>query len=366
MAGASYSIKKNRIQRGYYPGFELLEDGTLCTVKEEPMHYLFLKAIDGAQEDSAWGRLAFQAEFPENMVCYIYVMAWNEAFFYRNGEPMRIEDFLCSSQESAEDKKKFMNQAGAFRFVNQKDILLYEQKGRYLYLMLEILGEGECSISHMRIHLQGDNFMNTFPEIYREWNGFFHRYLSIFSSIYNDFQIEIEDLPILLDLDCCPKELLPVYGKWMGIDTGNNFLDETILRPLIKEAYQLNRMKGTRKVLERIAEIVLGTNVPVLERNMMAGYIQKDQLEELERLYGDSIYDVTILVEQTISEVQKSQMLFLMEQFKPIRTRLHIVCLKKSGRLDSYSYLDMNARIAEQKTASLDGSHELDSMVHLE
>jgi len=366
MAGVSYSIKKNRIQGGYHPGFDMLEDGTLVSIPGEASHSLYLKAIDSAVFDSSWGRLKFRAACSENMVLYLYAIALNEDSFYRQGRPVRIEDFLCDSGESPSIKKEFLRKVEAVRFVNQKDMLLYQLHGRYLYLVLEAVGEGECRIWDMKADLKGDPFMDTFPEIYRERNGFFHRYLSVFSSIYQDFQEDIEKLPELLNLDTCPEKLLPIYGRWLGIDVGNDFLDARILRPLVKEAYRLNRMKGTKAALERIAEIVLGAPVLVAERNVIEDYIDKEQLAEFDRLYGHSIYDVTILVQEPIPEVVKSQLLFLLEQFKPLRSRLHVVHLKKDGILDSYSYLDMNARISSPGTGSLDGKQELDGMVRLQ
>ncbi len=388
MAGTSYSIRKNRIRRGYYPGFTLMETGELVST-EAAGHYLYLRAIDSGITDSLWGRLWFELECREDMVSYVYVAALNEDSFYRNGKPVRIEDFLCDGKEPDAVKKEFFRQIHADRFVNKNDLLLYGLKGRYLYIAVEILGEGFCRLDHMRVDLRGDNFMDTFPEIYRERNSFFHRFMSVFSSIYNDFLEDIDGLPGLLDLDTCPVELLPVYASWMGLDVGNDFLEEQPLRALVKEAYRLNRMKGTRAALERIASIVLGKEVLVLERNMMADYIEsphdvssghsvphaapvqgafleKEQLEELERLYGSSIYDVTILVGEMLSEVKKSQLMFLLEQFKPVRSRLHIICLKKTGRLDAYSYLDMNARIPEQGDGRLDASQELDGAIRLE
>ncbi len=365
MAGRTYSIRGNRIGAGYHPGFELEADGGLAVLAEDTVHCLCLRTIDSGVSDSRWGRLSFTASFSENMVCYLYVAALNEDSFYRKGHPVRIDDFLCDSQEDVTIKKEFFRQVDALRFVNQTDVLLYELEGRYLYLMLELIGQGKGRIRDMRVDLQGDNFMDTFPEIYRERGGFFHRYLSVFSSVYNDFQKDIEHLPRILDLDTCPPEFLPVYGRWLGIDVGDNFLDEGILRPLVKEAYCLNRMKGTKAVLERIAWIVLGEEALVLERNVMEDYIEREQMAEFEKLYGNSAFDVTILVNESVTEVQKSQLLFLLDQFKPVRSRIHIIRLKKAGQLDSYSYLDMNARIQEQGMGSLDTSQELDGMVRL-
>lgn len=365
MAEVSYSIKKNRIQKGLYKGFLLMEDGTLLTKSEEAIHRLYLRAIDAAKTEAHWGRLSFEVTCSENMVYYLYIAAFDEDSFYRENQPVKIEDFLCSSEESDVIKKRFLKEAGFLKFVNQKDILLYELQGRYLYLVIEVTGEGYLTLSKMRIDQEGDSFLHTFPEVYREENSFFHRYLSIFSSIYQDFQEKIKELPKLLDLRDCPASLLPVYASWLGLRVGENFLEEKTLRALVTEAYELGRIKGTKAALMRIAEIVLGEKVLILERNVMSAYIQQEQLEQINQLYGHSIHDVTILVNIPLSEVKRSQLLFLMEQFCPIRTKLHVVCLKKNSILDSYTYLDINAQIPWQGEGSLDEMREMDGAICL-
>ena len=366
MAGRAYSIKKNRIRSGYYPGFDLKEDGTLESVQGETLHYLFLRAIDSAANDSGWGRLSYNIECDENVVCYVYAAALNEDSFYRSGKPTRIEDFLCSADEDPQIKKEFFRRINAQRFAGRSDILLYSQKGRYLYLMLEVIGDGRCAISGMKADADGDAFMKTFPEVYREYNSFFHRYMSVFTSVYEEFQDDINRLPEYLDLDTCPARLLCGYGRWLGIELGEDFFDEQTLRLLVKEAYSLNRMKGTRAVLERLTEIVLGKKALVLERNMMSKYIDSDVMAEFERLYGNSVYDVTILVDDAISEVKKSQLMFLLNQYKPVRARLHMIYLKRNGNLDNYSYLDINAKVPDAIEGILDNGVNMSETIQLQ
>ena len=365
MAGICYSIRKNRIESGLAIGFSMEEDGTLVMNEHEPRHVLYLRALDSATLDGEWGRLSFHASYPENMTCYVYVRAMNENMFYRTGNQKKIDDFLCDPQESVEIKRKFFKQVDATRHVNEKDILLYEQKGRFLYFAIEFVGEGNGYLKDIRIDRRGDNFMQTFPEIYQERNGFFHRYLSIFSSVFNDFQEEIERLPELLDVDTCPAQLLNTYGKWLGIDLDCDIQDETVLRKLVREAYSLNRMKGTKKAIERIAEIVLGEKVLILEHNIMQEYLTGKDRSDIADLYGNSIYDVIMLVEHPISELVKSQLMYLLDQFKPIRSRIHIVHLKSDGMLDSHSYLDMNARVFDVENGTLDECQSMDSVVTL-
>ena len=367
MAAVTYSIKENRIRRGLGKGFTLEGRDVLAAVPREQEHYLYLQGIDGAREDMTWGRLHFQAELSEDAVCIIYVKALNQDTFYRGGRETKINDFLTDPEEPDSVKVEFFQKIDAKRCVNQNDILLYEMSGRYLYLMVQLLGEGSERLWEMKVEQQGDNFLDTFPEVYRERGGFFHRYLSIFSSLYQDFQEEIGRVDSLLDLDTCPAEMLPMYGRWMGVELGDECKDEPWLRTLVKEIYRLNCMRGSRWAVERIAEIVLGEKVVVLESNVMKDYVEETGQEQFRKLYGDSPYDVTILVNRHVSEALKSRLMLLINQYRPIRSRIHIVYLKEAGNLDYHTYLDMNARMSQRETGQLDSREQyLDGIITLE
>lgn len=366
MAGKSYSIHKNRLAESFFPGFELTKHEILETKIDWEDHYFYCKAIDSGMEDSTWGRLTFDLLLEEDMACFIYVAAMNEAYFYRNNEPRKIEKFLCDEEESHEIKKKFMKQVRAKRVINEENILLYDLSGRYLYFFFEIVGSGQAQIKNIRVEQEGDTFMNTFPDIYRERNSFFHRYMSVFSTIYQEFEDRIDSLPKLLDPKSCPMELLPVYASWMGVEIKQDFFTEESLREFVANIYFLNRYKGTRAALEKIIEIFLGEKPKILERNIMEDYMENARMEEFERLYGKSTFDVTVLVDQELTEIKKNQLMFILDQYKPIRTRLHIVGLKKMGALDAYSYMDMNAKIPNKSTAKLDKKTIMDSIMILQ
>lgn len=365
MAGICYSIKRNRLEKGLMTGFTFEEDGTLVMNEHEAYHAVCVRALDCATNDGGWGRLSFDTEYPENMTCYVHVKALNQTMFYREETLTRIDDFLCDPEESPTLKREFFTRTEGSRHVNHSDILMYEQSGRYLYFMIEFIGEGRGYVKNIRADRGGDNFMQTFPEVYRERGSFFHRYLSVFSSIYNDFQQDIDRLPGLLNVDTCPVQLLGTYGKWLGIDLDCDIRDEQVLRTLVREAYSLNRMKGTKKAISRIAQIVLGEEVLILERNVMQDYMSSMDRKDLAELYGSSIYDVTMLVNHPVSDLEKSQLMYLIDQFKPLRSRIHIIHLKSDGILDSHNYLDMNARVFEVENGNLDDEQIMDGVVTL-
>ncbi len=354
-----YSIKLNRLKRSYGEGFSMDEDAYLYPDEQEMTHRLYIGRIDGADPDAEWGRLFMYASLAEEQVLYIYAYATNEQSIRLGEEEVDIDAFLTSENVSDKSKKLLLTQEGSLRFVGKHDVLLYGLKGRYLHLCIEVIGEGGGSVGGIRVERGSDQFMEAFPEIYRSGNDFFHRYISVFNSLYNDFDGNIDRLPELLDPAECPDVLLPVYAGWLGIDVQGDFIPPDALRVLVSESYALNRMKGTKACLARILDIVLDEPAIILEANQMREYSENPASE-------DDIFDVTVLVKKQLSENERYQLLYLLEQFVPVRCNLKLEIFRDSGILDNRVYLDMNAQVAELDHASLDEFIGLDAYTILE
>ncbi len=362
-----YSIKKNRIKSGCVTGFDVTEDVRLVYSPDSMYHGIFLRGIDGGDTGRGWGRLSFDAKCSENMIYSVYVFATDVKERRREdrAEIFDLDVFLSDETVEVPEKISLFKRLGAKRHVGSGDILMYDLEGRYLYVAIEAMGEGELTISSLSVDSEGDNFMATYPEIYRERNSFLHRYLSVFSSIYNDYGIDIENLPKILDLDTCPEELLITYGGWMGIDLKGGFLEVDVLRDLVKEAYSLNRMKGTKRAMERILEIILREPAIVIEHNQVRSWIQNDNLEVPANFKAKGIYDVTILVKKHLTEELRHQIFFVLDQFKPVRTRINISQLDETPTTDSNTYLDVNFVLPSESGAVLDEDFAMDGTIVL-
>lgn len=359
-----YTIRNNRIKSGCVTGFNVDDKGHFILKTDEMYHGIFFKSFDQGVGQASWGRLSFNESCSENMIYYVYVLALDERSIMTEGQEADLDAVLTDPLTDVPEKIALLKRLGAKRFVRCSDCLLYEMYGRYMYVAFEAAGEEEFSISGIALDTEGDNFMATYPEIYRERGSFLHRYLSVFSSIYNDFGRDIADLPKLLDLDSCPKELLIIYGGWMGIDLKGEFLEEKVLRTLVKEAYSLNRIKGTKKAIERLLEIILGEKAIVIEHNEVKGAAREDAFIP-ENLRSKGIYDVTILVKKHLTEELRHQIIFILDQFKPVRTRINLTQLDKTPTVDSNTYLDVNFRLPDAKQAVLDEESTLDGTMIL-
>ena len=356
MSDIRYSVKSNTIKHSKLRGVDVKKDNSRIVLSSnDDQHFsVVLMPFDGGELAATWGRLKFTSKKAEDTAFFVYAAADDEYFDMQKLEEKEIFSI-------------FRNRLKCSIHSNAEDLCLYELNGRYLYIAIVAKSQSQLQIeiSDIVVDRIGDNFMLTFPAIYHERNSFFHRYISLFSSLYNDMEAQIDDLPKLLDLDTCPKELLPVYSLWLGIDLGENLFDEEISRQLVKEAYQLNRMKGTRWCLERITKILLGETAYIVERNQMSNYLDPKQIREYDRVYGTSEYDVTLLLKSQLTPVKRSQLKFVLEQFIPIRTSLHIIELGGAKSLDAHSYLDINATVFETSDGLLDNSNLIDSNIVL-
>ena len=191
---------------------------------------------------------------------------------------------------------------------------------------------------------------------------FLHRYLSVFSSMYADLQDIIECIPRYLDPDSAPAALLPVFARWLGLDLDGNFLEETQLRQLVKILPELVACKGTRRAVQMIVGLFVTGDVYLIEHNLL----NKEQLDAGGVFSTGSVYDFSLLILQEPDELLLSRLRFLIEQFKPLRSRANIVFLGSQGNLDDYAYLDLNSVLLQPAGYALDDRRALFGMVRLE
>ncbi len=326
-----YRLMKSRLEEGMERGFSAGVDG-VCLTEGEQIHILRPERLDSAMEACVWGRMVIDASLPADSVMTVCVYASDEELLV----PER-----CT------------------RIVDACDLLLYGQEGRYLWIWLEIVGMGRGCIREILVYTPGDIFLNTFPEIYREHGSFFHRYLSIFSSIYLDFQQKIDALHTWIDLETSPPEILPVLADWLGIDVEDSLLERGDLRRLLKDAPYLIRYKGTKGAVEHLAGLLLDSEVIVVERGKERDLEGRFQ-ETFNRLYGMGAYDITILAMREYDETLKNRLLCLLDQFKPVRCQVNVVFMRKNSSLGGYCYLDINAAIHESQAGVLEGGCALD------
>ena len=357
-----YTIDSRRIKKGSMVGFDLEEGQVVLT--EGTHHALFLPPINSFSEGSEWGILKMRLKLPEECICILRAFAMDIA---KNAKK-QIEDiceFLKDDSIGIKEKMSFFENADCMKAVNASQMLLYELKGQYLWFSIEVIGEGEGRIERLRVENPGDNFMQTFPEIYQERGSFFHRYMSIFSSLYGEVQEEIDNVTQWIDPDTAPEQLLFMYLDWLGLRLEGELLQGEVLRKLLKEVFHLNSIKGTKQALKQLIQLMLNEEAVIVERNLLKEAGDREELMLYNRLYGDSKYDITVLLNRMPDDKLHAQMMSILGQFVPVRVKLHLVFFKDCNELDSYCFLDRNAVLGKDRNKKTDDNVTLDSSIML-
>lgn len=354
---ADYGIRRYRLRRALL-GRSLLEglqlDGDALTAAGEGS--VFLPALDSALPDCAWGRISLRCTLGSESMVTVRAFASDQDTLVRNGEVVRINRVLLDPAVSRQEKERLFTLAEGLERSGTPDVLLKGQRGRYLWLWLEVSGGDGGRLEDLRVYVPGDNFFRTLPQVYQTDGDFLERWLSIFSTMYQELQEELEGIPDLLDIDTAPEALLPMFASWLGLEAGDLTAEE--LRALLKAAPELLPRKGTRWAVERVIKLLVPEQVYLVERNLLSPG-QRDTL------YGSTPYDFTVLLARPRDERLQMCLERLIGWFKPARARCRIVFLAEMGGLDAFTYLDINGTMLQSAPGSLDDGQALAGTTYL-
>ena len=120
-----------------------------------------------------------------------------------------------------------------------------------------------------------------------------------------------------------------------------------------------------KQSVERILKIILNDDFIIVEHNLLRSWLKKENAELPAGFKPKSNFDVTILIKGQLSEDLRHQLIYILKQFVPARTRLNIAQMDEHVIIDSNSYLDINAKLPEQTDAILDKGISLDGTIVL-
>lgn len=312
----TYTVKSSRLESAFMVGMHIAQNQCIALDEEATSHHIFLKKFDSFENDTTWGRLRIKKSLADNLIMVTNVVALNQDYFIKNEIPVKIDDFLLDEEIPLEQKKQFFKYAKAKQIIHHSDMLLYEKQGRYCWIYIEVIGQGQGEISQITILQPGDIFMQTFPEIYQDENSFFHRYMSVFSSIYVDFRERISDIPNTLTIENMPQEHLIYFAQWFGLNIGENFFEEPELRELVGELYQLNKIKGTKSIIEKCVKLISKSEPEITENN---------------GANGEAKWDLSVRIDTPLTYVQEKQIRYLVQEFKPVGAKINLIFTKKAN-----------------------------------
>ncbi len=298
-----------------------------------------LRRIDSGEDSTEWGRLSFRVDNDAGTAFHVRVFATDEAMVNTGAEIVELSKFFADENKSLHEKIVLFDHFDCVLENGICDILLYKLSGRFLFIMFEAVGYQEVVIGDIVVETHGDNFMETFPEVFRGRDSFFHRYLSILSKLYNDFDRKILNIHELFDIDKVPDEALPLLLSWLGINASDKAIAPEKLRILLKKAPFLLEMKGTRTAIHELVSIFVDCEFYIVENTDGSEF---------------SHYDFSVLLHSLPSEALYRQLYYLIEQFCFAKSGIHIFFIESTSSMDTFGYLDVNSSIETPPTRTLD------------
>ena len=362
MAGLvkKYVLGNKRLIRSRCDGFAVEDNALVMKKTESGDHHVYLRGIDGAQEGMQWGHLSFRTTGGGDCALTVRAFASDNDCFLRRGVVVKTDDFLMDETVSDLVKEQFFEAAGGITVSGTRDVLLGALHGRRIWIWIEAIGQGELMLADLALYAPGDDFFRTFPEIYRADEDFFYRYLSVYSTMYNELQETIDHIDQYLDPDTASVAALHRFSSWLGLETEGVVTDEKTLRRVVKALPALFAVKGTKKAIEMTIALFVDDPFYVVERNLLTSrQIDGD-------MYGETPWDFTVLINRSPDEAMRAMLEYFISQVKPACANGKIIFFGSNSSLDFFTYLDFNGQVLENTPASLDSGGALTGMHYLQ
>lgn len=257
-------------------------------------------------------------------------------------------------QENFSDKLEILKDQGYVRKVNTDDILLHRLQGRYLWVLINVVGakvDSAFRIEGFSVEFPQSSFVKYLPEIYQdERNSFFERYMAVFQSLYEDLEKEVDNVPQYLDYETAPDEHLKLFAKWTGRwNKGDRWTPEQ-LRYLIRNLSMIQNGRGTWAVMKEMIYLMTGQKASIIEHFHWKDWVNKDSefIDEYYRKYGNDEDTFVVVLDSSEKEAGMSERTLerMLEDYTPLGMNCKVLYLRKKTFADSQSYLDQNKALS--------------------
>jgi len=230
------------------------------------------------------------------------------------------------------------------------DLLLYGVKGLFLCFTVE---PGDALQSY-ELTFPGLSIDSLLPAV-MQGDDTLRKLLGVYQSLYMDRNRELAAFPDRLNP--LGPDPLPELPRWLGASAWMGLgLPE---RELLAAAAELNRLRGTRRGLRLLSELVTGQACDIVERFQWDGNIQSAQeREDCARLYGRERSGVTLLFPAGVPAERLSALKAVLDDFIPMGVPWSVAQAEEGATLDGHSYLDGGARMTDPPPAELDGPED--------
>lgn len=318
-------------------------------------------ALDSTAAEMQWHKLVVDADLPEDTQVIVSYYCSDRKAVMMSGKYIDLDDYINDRSIPAQEKIDSLAPFWSPPVVNPCDALMHGARGRYIWLKIEFIGNGEKAplLKKIRIYYPRMSYLSYLPAVYQEDDAsrdFLERYLALFESFLLDMEERVGGVAKYFDPDMVGGPFLKWLAGWLAIAVDDSWGEEQ-LRLLVKKSPELYKRRGTRKVIEEIIEIYTGQKPFIVE------YFQYKYLKDhpqmkglLEKLYGMDPYCFSVLVRQecVATEQRRLAVSKIIDQEKPAFTEARLVVLEPWIYMDMHTYLGINTCLSELTPLKLD------------
>jgi len=183
--------------------------------------------------------------------------------------------------------------------VNARDFLILSPPGRFLWLKIELTGNGIDTplLQRLKAYFPRLTYLQYLPAVYQAdpiSKDFLERFLSIFETVLGSVETKIDRIAQYFDPDGVPdRAFLEWLAGWVDMTFYQSWSLETCRR-LLRHAPELYRLRGTPAGLKRWLSLAFGVEAEILEhfRLRQGAYLnQQFVLGERSHLWNNTLLD---------------------------------------------------------------------------
>ena len=191
--------------------------------------------------------------------------------------------------------------------VNPIDALILSERGRYLWLKIELFGDEEHTptIQSLRVYFPRRSYLRYLPAVYQAdaaSQQFLEQFLSLFETFFFKVEEKISNMTTYFDIDATPfgrdaaeRNFLTWLSSWLGVGFDENWT-EPRKRRLLKELPDLYKKRGTREGLKTFLEIFTDREVIIVEPFQLNAIKHEETKTIWSELLADNQYAFIVLL----------------------------------------------------------------------
>ncbi|KNY25330.1 phage tail protein [Pseudobacteroides cellulosolvens] len=350
------------------------DEGLFIDASKRGSYYSF--SFDSQENGTVWHMINIWSNKMDFEV-YYYASDNKQCIKKNADKKIDIDKFMLDSSYEQDEKEKCLEEF----WEKKKDVrkmsftmsddgysgnmssLFVDTAGRYLWIRIkvpEVMGDDikDLIIKKIRLYYPRTSFLSYLPRVYQndaESRDFLDRYLSIFGTIYDEFEEEIDNISKYFDPDAVEDEYLKWLSSWLAI-TSDDIWDKK-RRELLKKAPEIYKIRGTKRAIEQMIELYTGERPKIVEYFEYKEFLKDpDQKDRLINLFGNDPYTFSVLIssECVKENHQKIAVRKILMEEKPGYTETRLILLKNSIELDGHTYLGINSIFMENSKLLLD------------